>query len=167
MLPRNTTGVEFLTCEHRQRCIGSAEQCLDVNPLEATGAATVGCWTRYPWGPFVFWRQEEEEILSCNFNLIRCCLVAQSCLTFCDPTDWSPPGSSVHGISQARTLEWAAISFSRGSSRLGDGTCISRINRWILYHWATSALNVHQTLSSSPIQQVLFNLLPAPRGIRP
>ena len=39
--------------------------------------------------------------------------------TLCDPVDWSPPGSSVHGISQARKLKWAAISFSRGSSRRG------------------------------------------------
>ena len=36
------------------------------------------------------------------------CLVAQSCLTLCDPMDCSPPGSSVHGILQARTLEWVA-----------------------------------------------------------
>ena len=38
---------------------------------------------------------------------------AQSCLTLCDPLDCSPPDSSVHGISQARILEWVAISFSR------------------------------------------------------
>ena len=36
----------------------------------------------------------------------------QSCLTLCDPVDCSPPGSSVHGILQARILEWVAISFS-------------------------------------------------------
>ena len=42
--------------------------------------------------------------------------VAQSCLTLCDPMDCSLPGSSVHGIFQARVLEWTAISFSRGSS---------------------------------------------------
>ena len=41
---------------------------------------------------------------------------AQSCLTLCDPLDYSPPGSSVHGIFQARILEWVAISYSRGSS---------------------------------------------------
>ena len=40
--------------------------------------------------------------------------VAQSCLTLCDPVDRSPPGSSVHGILQARILEWVAISFSKG-----------------------------------------------------
>ena len=38
------------------------------------------------------------------------------CLTLCDPMDCSPPGSSVHGILQARILEWVAIPFSRGSS---------------------------------------------------
>ena len=40
-------------------------------------------------------------------------LVTQSCLTFCNLLGCSPPGSSVHGISQARILEWVAISFSR------------------------------------------------------
>ena len=39
-------------------------------------------------------------------------LVVQSCLTLCDPMDCSPPGSSVHGILQARILEWVAMSFS-------------------------------------------------------
>ena len=45
--------------------------------------------------------------------------VAQSCPTLCNPVDCSPPGSSVHGILQARILEWVAISFSRGSSDPG------------------------------------------------
>ena len=44
------------------------------------------------------------------------CSVIQSCLTLCDPMDCSPPGFSVHGISQARILGWIAISSSRGSS---------------------------------------------------
>ena len=56
-----------------------------------------------------------------------CCLVAQLCLTVCNPMDCSPPGSSVHGILQARTLEWVAISFSRGSSLPRDRTCVSCI----------------------------------------
>ena len=42
--------------------------------------------------------------------------VIQSCLTLCDPMDSSPPGSSIHGIFQARLLEWVAISFCRESS---------------------------------------------------
>ena len=47
-------------------------------------------------------------------------LVTQSCSTLCDPVDCGPPGSSVHGILQARILEWVAISFSRGSSQPRD-----------------------------------------------
>ena len=45
------------------------------------------------------------------------CLVAQSCLTLCNPTDCGPPGSSVHRILQARILEWVAMPSSRGSSQ--------------------------------------------------
>jgi len=52
-------------------------------------------------------------------------LVAQPCLTLRDPMDCSPPGSSVCGISQVRTLEWFAISFSRGSSWPRDQTQVS------------------------------------------
>ena len=56
----------------------------------------------------------------------------------CDRVDCGPPGSSVHGISQARILEWVAISYSRGSSQPRDGThisCISCIGkRMILYN---------------------------------
>jgi len=46
-------------------------------------------------------------------------LVAQSCLTLCDPVDCSLPGSSVHGILQTGILEWVAIAFCRGSSDPG------------------------------------------------
>ena len=47
-------------------------------------------------------------------------LVAHSCPTLCNPVDYSPPGSSVHGISQARKLKWVAISFSRGFPAQGS-----------------------------------------------
>ena len=53
---------------------------------------------------------------------------------------WSPPTSSVHGVLQARILEWVAISFSRGASRPRNWTlvsCISCIGRQILYRWVT------------------------------
>ena len=53
--------------------------------------------------------------------------VAQSCLTLCDLMDCSLPGSSVHGIFQARILEWGAISFSRGTFRPRDQTRVSHI----------------------------------------
>ena len=52
---------------------------------------------------------------------------AQSCLTLCDPTDCGLPGSSVHGILQARVLEWVVIPFSRGSSRPRARTWFSHI----------------------------------------
>ena len=52
-------------------------------------------------------------------------LVAQWCPTLCDPTDYNPPGSSVHGTLQARLLEWVVISFSRGSSPPGNQTRVS------------------------------------------
>ena len=52
-----------------------------------------------------------------DWRVYTMCWHAQSCLTLCDPMDCSPPGSSVLGISQTRTLEWVAISSSRGSSR--------------------------------------------------
>ena len=54
-----------------------------------------------------------------------CCLVAHLCPTLCNPMDCSPPGSSVHGISQASILEWVAISSSKGSSQPSDWTHIS------------------------------------------
>ena len=53
--------------------------------------------------------------------------VTQSCPTLCDPVDCSLPGFSVHGILQARILEWVAISFSRGSSSPRDRTRVSHI----------------------------------------
>ena len=56
------------------------------------------------------------------------CSIAQLCLTLCDPIDCSPPGSSVHGSLQARILELVAISFSRGSSRPKDRTCVSCVS---------------------------------------
>ena len=65
---------------------------------------------------------------SCRGRLARTSvLVAQSCLTLCDPMDCSPPGLSVHGISQARTLECVAMPSSRGSSQRRDRTRVFSI----------------------------------------
>ena len=92
--------------------------------------------------------------VGCHF-LLQCMKVkdeseaAQSCLTFSDPMDCSLPGSSIHGIFQARVMEWGAIAFSTRcgtraqspwhvrSSWPGDRTHVSCISRQILYHWAT------------------------------
>ena len=62
--------------------------------------------------------------------------VTQSCPTLSDPMDCSPPGSSIHGIFQARVLEWGAIAFS-------DVSCSGR---QILYHWATKEAWGYQLL---------------------
>ena len=69
-------------------------------------------------------------------------------LTLCDPTDCSPPGSSVHGILQARTLEWVAISFSRGSFWPRDRTHVSCIAGGFFTVWATREALEEQTSES-------------------
>ena len=72
-----------------------------------------------------------------NMHHFHCHLVAQSCQTICDPMDCRPPGSSAHGVLQARIMEWVAMPSSRGSSRPRDGAHISYaplIGRWVLYH---------------------------------
>ena len=64
--------------------------------------------------------------------------VAQPYPTLCDLMDYNPPGSPVHGISQARVLEWITTHFSRESLQPKNQTFVSRIGRQALYHWATA-----------------------------
>ena len=66
-----------------------------------------------------------------------CCCFVTKLYLFCGCMDCSPPGSSVHGISQAGILEWVSISFSRGSYRPRDQTCTFCIGRQTLYRWVT------------------------------
>ena len=71
---------------------------------------------------------------------------AQSFPTLSDPKDCSPPGSSVHGVLQARTLEWVAISCSRGSSQPRDQTQVSGTAGRLFTIWATREAHcLHQT----------------------
>ena len=60
--------------------------------------------------------------------------------------DCSPPGSSVHGISQARILEWVAMPSSRGSSQLSDRTEVSCIAGKFFTNWATREAQINHTL---------------------
>ena len=60
----------------------------------------------------------------------------QLCLTLCDAMDCVLPGSSLHGILQARILAWVIIPFSRESSTPRDQNHVSCIGRWIIYHGA-------------------------------
>ena len=67
----------------------------------------------------------------CGVLTISVCMRAkslQSCTALCDSMDHSPPGSSVHGILQARILEWAAMPSSRESAQLRDGTRVSYVS---------------------------------------
>ena len=82
----------------------------------------------------------ETQIIAILYLLCLSCivLVAQSCPTLWNSMDYSPPGSFVHGILQARVLKWVAISFSRGSSWPRDQPCIfcvSYFGSWI-YLWS-------------------------------
>ena len=71
----------------------------------------------------------------------------QSCPSLCDPMDCSLPGSSVHGISQARILEWIAMPSSRGSSWPGDRTRLLG-----LLHWQAGSLPLSVTWTSTGCQ---------------
>ena len=68
-------------------------------------------------------------------HMLCCCAQSLSHVWLCDPTDCSPPGSSVHGIVQARILDWAAISDFKGSSQPRDQIWIS-----CLLHWQVDSL---------------------------
>ena len=79
---------------------------------------------------------EKREQSKCHHHYY-CCPVAMLCPTLCDPMGCSLPGSSVHGISQARILEWVTNSFSRGSSWSKDWTripCIGKVDSLPLSH---------------------------------
>ena len=86
-----------------------------------TGTGAQGTFHPLPRGDF-------SLVYSC------CCLVTQSCVTLFYPMDWTD--CSVHGILQAKILDWVAISSSRGSSWSREWTHMSCIGRWILDHWA-------------------------------
>ena len=86
-----------------------------------------------------------------------CCLVPNSCLTVCDPVGFSPSASSVHGIPQARRLEWVATSFSRGSSWPRDQTHVSYIGKQFLYSWATRDGHDNQTAEPVALATIVLS----------
>ena len=92
------------------------------------------------------------------------CPVTKLCPTLCDSMDCSPPGSPVHGISQARILEWVAIPFSRGSSWPRDWTRVSYIADRFFTIWATrgvlKALQVPPNESPDIVEQGQYSLAP-------
>ena len=74
-------------------------------------------------------------------------------LILCDPMDCSPPGSSVHGILQARILDWIAISFSRGSSPPRDWTWVSCTASRLFTSWATRETHASTEDTASSLTQ--------------
>ena len=104
------------------------------------------------WKKIPSWVEEENRLqrdikelgadgnvlyLDCAMLCSACVLSRFSHVRLCDPMDCSPPGSSVHGILQARIPESVAMPSSRGSSQSRDQTCISYIfciSRQVLYH---------------------------------
>ena len=89
---------------------------------------------------FSYWSLWDFYVI--QIMLLLCCLVAMMCLALCDLKDCSLPGSSAHGFSQARILEWVAISFSNGSFNPGNKPA-SPHGRHILYHWVTREVIIH------------------------
>ena len=87
-----------------------------------------------------------NELLLFSLNHVR---------LFCDPIDCSPPGSSVRGISQARILEWVAISFSRGSSR-PRGSNSSHL------HWQGDSFQLNHQRSQGSESSLLLQLEKTP-----
>ena len=90
-----------------------------------------------------------------------CVLVIQLCLTLCDHMDCNPPGFSVHGVLQARTLEWVAISFARDLSNQGSNPGLPHC-RQILYHLIHQGNPIFKLDGAKPLshllQEYLFSL---------
>ena len=102
-----------------------------------------------------------DNFIGFAFHEVKWSEVAQSCPTLCDPMDCSLPGSSVHGIFQARVLEWIAISFSRGSARPRDRTQVSCMVDRRFTIWATrEVLAFHSHIYFKELEKIcLFCIL--------
>ena len=111
-------------------------------------------------------------IFSCDFFIVTCitmvflnvcvcvcvcvCARSQSYLTLCNRMDYSPPSSSVHGIFQARILQYIASSFFRGSSRPRDQThlsCAFCVGRWVLCQLRQlgKPIFLHEAIMACPV----------------
>ena len=127
------------TCSGRCACCAGAEHFPLLRKFHWTALSSPDTYI-FPFGQFLdypcTWKLSmvlDSSVLHSRFEKVGKVLVAQSCPALCNHMDCSPPGSSVHGILQARILEWGAICYSRGSSWPRDGTCAYYIGRWIPY----------------------------------
>ena len=97
--------------------------------------------------------RKRKSVTTSTFSPSLChAVMGWDVLTICDPMDYSLPGSSVHGIFQARVLEYVAISSSGESSWPRDRTLVSCIGRCVLYQWGTweAPLHLHALLLTFP-----------------
>ena len=91
--------------------------------------------------------------------LVIAVVLSLSCIQlFHDPMDCSPPGSSVHGISQAKIPEEVVISFCRKSSQPRDRICVSCIGTWIIYHWAPGKPIQHSGISLLRVRLIVMDI---------
>ena len=107
-----------------------------------------GSWEPQTWLKCVLNHPKVDDVV------INACIVVQSCPALCDPTDCSPPGFSLHGILQARILEWIASLSSRGSSQPRDWTWVSYIAGRRFTLWAT-----REAFSQKPYEMVILGMI--------
>ena len=140
-LKLNNTGLN--TRAHWRRMpLGSPEALGNLScalPLFSWHAASLPLYPSWPQDrPWDQLSSHQRHTLSLCYANSECCAKSlKSCPTLCDPVVCSLPGSSVHGLLQARILEWVTMPFSRGSSQPRDWTHVSYIScigRWVLYH---------------------------------
>ena len=137
-----------LTFIHFQPCHAAPGQLPHFYSRELLGAHLPGTpkifhepASEYPWCHPAAWGDPRAQryLTGKAHSLDACCAVLGRfiCVRLCEPMEYSLPGSSVHGILQARILEWVAMPSSRGSSQPGDQTLISYVScigRWVLDH---------------------------------
>ena len=144
----NPSAQSYITCPHCTDPTSQLQSCACIIGMAFSLATVTGSdtsiWPKCTesksnleplWEREAFhWKQSRTETRCCchrpqiESTLCSCCLVTKLCPTIYDPMDWSPPGSSVHRIFQARILEWVAISYSRGSFQTKDQTHISCVS---------------------------------------
>ena len=120
-------------------------------------------WSAPSWKPVVHtsWiPQQTSRTGSLEMSVCVCVLSGSVMSDTWDPIDCSLPGSSVHGILQARILEWVAISFSRGSSWLRNRTQVSYIAGRLITDWAT-----REALGSEDSLQIQHSINPKSLGV--
>ena len=115
-------------------------------PEQGQGSAVCGDSHRALVLPFKF--NANQYAQNVNFEMCEHAQLLQSCSTLCNPVDCSPPGSSMHGILQARILEWVANPFSSESSWLRDRTRVSCIagRFFTIWKWKWSCSVVSDSL---------------------